>query len=122
MQSTENNKISIKLDKGILVGTYLCEDVDLNTVKMIVEYRLSHFGHKEFPLLIHTNKVKYISREARNYLASKEGCQKIKSCAILTNSIVTKVIANFFLQINKPLVPTKLFTNEDSARKWLSKK
>lgn len=121
MESTENKKISITLDKGILVGVYLCEIVDLETIQSAVNFRLKNYGHKDFPLLIHTNKMKHITREAREYLASEEGCQKIKSCAILTDSILTKVIANFFLQINKPLVPSKLFTNEESARKWLSK-
>lgn len=121
MESTENKNISITLDKGILVGEYLCEIADLETVQSAVSFRLENYGHKDFPLLVYTNKVKHITKEAREYLASEEGCQKIKSCAILTNSIVTKVIANFFIQINKPPVPTKLFTNEASARQWLSK-
>lgn len=121
MESPENKKISIELVNGILVGTFLCETVELETVQSAVTYRLRNFGHKEFPLLIYSNKVKHMTKEARDYLASEEGCQKIKSCAIITNSIVTRVIANFFLHINKPLVPSKLFTDEKSAKQWLSK-
>lgn len=121
MESPENKKISIELLNGILVGTYLCEIVDLEAAKSAVNFRLKNFGHKEFPLLIYSNKIKHLTKEARDYLASKEGCQKIKSCAIITNSIVTRVIANFFLQINKPIVPTKLFTDEKNAIKWLTK-
>ncbi|MCD6017715.1 MAG: hypothetical protein K0S53_836 [Bacteroidetes bacterium] len=122
MGNPENKKISIELVNGILVGTYLCEIVDLETAKAGVSDRMENFGHKAFPLLVYTNKVKHISKDAREYLASEAGCQKVKSCAIITNSIVTRVIANFFLHINKPLVPTKLFTDEESATQWLSKK
>lgn len=122
MGTPENKKFSITLDKGILVGTYLCETVDLETAKCAVKYRLDNYGNKDFPLLVYTNKVKHITRDARIYLASEIGCRKIKSCAILTDSLLTRVIANFFLQINKPLVPTRLFTNEESARQWLSDK
>ncbi len=120
MESPENKKISVTLDNGILVGTYLCETVDLETAKIAVEDRVKRFGHKDFPLLVHATIVKHVTIEARNYLASEEGCQKIKSCAIITSSIVTRVIANFFLTLNKPLVPTKLFTNEEHAKEWLS--
>lgn len=121
METIGNKKISIELDKGILVGSYQCEIVDLETAKSAVSYRLENYGNKDHPLLIYSNKIKHITKDAREYLASEEGCQKIKCCAIITNSIVTRVIANFFLQINKPLVPTRLFTDEVSARKWLSK-
>ncbi|MES2566388.1 MAG: STAS/SEC14 domain-containing protein [Bacteroidota bacterium] len=120
MESPESRSIQIELVKGILIGTYHCETVDLETAKTAVNYRMKHWGSKDLPLLIHTNKVKHLTKEARDYLASKEGCEKIKSCAIITNSVITKVIANFFLNINKPLVPTKLFTNEVSAKKWLA--
>jgi hypothetical protein len=39
--------------------------------------------------------------------------------AILIDSSVSRVVGNFFLGINKPAVPTKLFTNEKEAVKWL---
>lgn len=119
MQSEGNKTISLELVNGILVGTYLVETVDLQMAQATVVSRIKLYGNKDYPLLIHTQNVKHITKEARDYFASKEGCQKIKSCGIVINSEVTRVIANFFLNINKPLVPTKLFTCEESARKWL---
>lgn len=119
-QESENKQLSIVLTNGILVGTYLAEAIDLKMAQSVVINRMKLYGEKDYPLLIHMNNVKHVTKDARDYFASKEGCQKIKSCAIITNSIVTRVIANFFLTLNKPLVPTKLFTDEESAKQWLS--
>jgi hypothetical protein len=47
------------------------------------------------------------------------GATLVKAGALITGSAVNKTIGNIFLSIDKPLVPTKLFTNEESARQWL---
>lgn len=119
-KESENKTVTLTLTNGILVGTYLIETIDLKMAQSAVINRMKLYGEKDYPLLIHMTNVKHVTKEAREYFASKEGCKKIKSCAIITNSIVTRVIANFFLTLNKPLVPTKLFTNEEHAKQWLS--
>ncbi|MBC7696395.1 MAG: hypothetical protein H7141_13225 [Burkholderiales bacterium] len=117
---SENKIVMLELTKGILVGTYLTKFIDLKMAQSTVIDRMKLYGDKDYPLLIHINNVQHVTKDARDYFASKEACQKIKSCAIITNSIVTRVIANFFLTLNKPLVPTKLFTNVEHAKEWLS--
>ena len=57
-----------------------------------------------------------IEREARAYYSS---LRSITARALLVESPVTRVMANFFISINKPPVPTKLFTSEDQAVAWL---
>jgi len=39
--------------------------------------------------------------------------------ALLIESLVGQVIANFFISLNKPTVPTRLFTSEVEAVAWL---
>ncbi|MES2566389.1 MAG: STAS/SEC14 domain-containing protein [Bacteroidota bacterium] len=112
--------LSLELVNGILKGSLNFETLDLATAKAAVAYRVSSYGDKDYPLIIDFQNVKHVTKEARVYLASKEGCNKIKAGAIIVDSTLTKVMANFFLQINKPLVPSKLFTDEESAEKWLS--
>lgn len=121
MITTENitDSVSIELVNGVLMGTLKCEYVDLSVAEAAVEYRLKHFGNKDYMLLINMANVKHVTKEAREYLASEKGCNKVKCCAILISSEVTKIIANFFIRINKPLVPTSTFTSEDKARQWL---
>lgn len=38
---------------------------------------------------------------------------------IVVNSLPQRLIANFLAIFNKPLQPTKKFTSEDKAMKWL---
>ncbi|MES2566387.1 MAG: hypothetical protein V4565_05945 [Bacteroidota bacterium] len=114
-----NDSVSLELVNGILICTLKCEYVDLEVARLAVSHRLKHFGNKDYPMTINMCNVKHITKEAREYLASEEGCRKIKCCAIIISSEVTKIIANFFIKINKPVVPTNLFTSEEKARHWL---
>lgn len=111
--------VTVEQVDGIIVCILESETVDLSIAKMAVAHRVKLFGDKDYPILVSVKNVKYITKEARDYLASKEGCNKIKAGAILIDSIVMSVIANFFLQISKPLVPTKLFTDRVRAIEWL---
>jgi hypothetical protein len=112
--------LSLELIEGILIAELKSEIVDLKIAKASVTHRLQQYNDKDYPLFINIKAVKHITKDARDYLASKEGCHKVASCAIIINSNVTRVLANYFIMINKPLVPTKVFTNEEGAKQWLS--
>ncbi len=111
--------VTVELVDGIILCVLKSETVDLSIAKMAVAHRVKMFGDKDYPILVSTKNVKHITKEARDYLASKDGCNKVKAGAIIVDSIVMSVIANFFLQISKPLVPSKLFTNRERAIEWL---
>ncbi len=79
----------------------------------------SFFVDEKFPLLIDARGIKSITREARSFFTTNGRETNTMAFAILIDSSVSKVVGNFFLGINKPAVPTKLFTNEKEAAKWL---
>lgn len=60
------------------------------------------------------------TKEVRDFYASKEIAEKISAMAILVDSLATRIIGNFFITTSKPHFPTKLFTSEDAAIKWLN--
>ena len=60
-----------------------------------------------------------ISKEALEYAASDEAAMDILVGAILIDNMFTQVLVNFWLKVNKPKTPTKLFTNESEAFSWL---
>ena len=93
-------------------------NITLDIAKQAVEARIKFSEGISYPCLIDIRGIKSASKEAREYLA-KEGTQLIKAGALLTGSILTRVLANFFLAINKPPVHTKLFTDEAEAKEWL---
>lgn len=61
----------------------------------------------------------HISKAAQDYLASKEVTNLNIAMAILTSSLMTVLLANFFIKFKKPATPTKMFKNEEKAIKWL---
>lgn len=79
----------------------------------------SFYVDEKFPLLIDSRGIKSISREARAHFTTNGRKTNTMAFAILIDSSVSRVVGNFFLGINKPAVPTKLFTNEKEAVKWL---
>ena len=42
-----------------------------------------------------------------------------KADAFIINSLAQKILANFYVKINKPERPTKFFDKEDEALEWL---
>jgi hypothetical protein len=71
------------------------------------------------PTLIDIRNIRAIQHEARQYYAGPETANVEKAAALLIGSFIGRVIGNFFLGLNKPLTPTRLFTSEEEAVQWL---
>lgn len=92
------------------------EDARENTEAVI---RLS--DGKNFPILVDLRQIKSISKEARDHFSMRGRKPNVTAIAMLVSSPVSKIIGNFFLGLNKPTVPTRMFTAEAEARKWIDK-
>lgn len=79
----------------------------------------SFFKNRKFPLLIDSRNIKYMSREARKYFSTNGRDTKINCFAVLVKSPISRVIGNFFMGLNKPEVPARLFDSEADAVTWL---
>ena len=58
------------------------------------------------------------NKEARDYYSSPVFMGKFFAIAIITKSIIARVIANFYMGLNKPSNPTRVFNDEESAIQW----
>jgi hypothetical protein len=113
--------------------TWMGEDGIARTkVKVGSEVKLEHaqensvvvnsfYVDQKFPLLIDARGIKSITRDARNFFTTNGRKTNTLAFAIIIDSSVSKVVGNFFLGINKPAVPTKLFSDETHALEWLYK-
>jgi len=113
---TRTAKISLRPD-GILHFIYLPnvqESLEDAYENARVNDRLSP-GRRR-PLLVDIRPMQGIDREVRAYYSS---LQTITARALLVESPVSRLIANFVIQLNKPVVPTRLFTSEAEAVVWL---
>lgn len=75
---------------------------------------------RKVPTLVDLRAPASVTSAARGFFASEEGCSGTTRLALLTSSNVTALAGNLFMRVNRPPVPTKLFTDESQARAWLA--
>jgi hypothetical protein len=73
-------------------------------------------GSRRLPLLVDMSEVKAMTREARGVFADDRA---MLALALVGQSPVVQVIANFALGLSRPSVPTKFFTSAQEAETWL---
>lgn len=71
------------------------------------------------PLLCDLTNVSRMTRECRNHFAGEEHAATFSKAALIVTSPISRVIGNFFLGLNRPKKPTRLFNNRIDAIKWL---
>jgi hypothetical protein len=106
-------------DEGIL-HTRIFEGAQL-TLKDVQEYyaftrRLA--GEQKVLALIDGRASFTITDEARAYAAEQSNITR-RATALITSSAAVRVLYNLFVRVNRPLVPTKMFSDEKSAVAWL---
>lgn len=110
----------IELEDGIIIATWKNNFINISVAKHVVEQRLKAANGVKYPFLIKIKSIRDTTKEARDFLASKQGCEGLTAAAILAESVLENMIANFFIYLNKPLVPTKIFKDEKKALEWLA--
>jgi hypothetical protein len=93
------------------------ESVEL--VKEMVKKMGEMVNYKPVPMLAKHEDFALPGKENRDYWAKKESCPYSKADAFMIGSVALRLIANFYLRVNKPERPTKMFTNEKDAVAWL---
>jgi hypothetical protein len=72
-------------------------------------------------LLVHFSNLVGMDKASRKFVNTKKMVVAHKACAMYVTSPLAKLIANFFLGINRPNFVISSFTDEDSAKQWLLK-
>jgi hypothetical protein len=116
---SENEHTKIELENGILIATWKSSFVDLDIAKEAVINRLLVTNGQKYPVLIKIKSVRSSTKEARDFLASEKGCAAVIAGAVYVDSILENMIATFFIFLNKPSVPLKIFKDETKAKEWL---
>jgi hypothetical protein len=68
-------------------------------------------------VVIDIRRLKSATREARKFWAQNHGVAT--PCAVLVSGGVASALGNFWLSVNRPGTPTKLFSSEAEAVEWL---
>ncbi|MES2590781.1 MAG: hypothetical protein V4608_02765 [Bacteroidota bacterium] len=116
----DNEYCKLELENGIVIATWKVSFIDIDIAKKTVNSRLEIFHGRSFPALLRIKTIKDSTKEARDFLASKEGCKGFNAGAIIVETILENMIATLYIFLNKPLVPTKIFKDEAKAKEWLA--
>jgi hypothetical protein len=81
--------------------------------------RQTHKPDSPFLLVLDGRQIAGMSNEARNYGVSHGFSSMLKAMAIVVDSPATRILANFYMKFNRPKVPTRVFSDTQSAKAWL---
>lgn len=115
----EQAKISLRADGIIEINSTDYFEYDVKHVLENYDY-IKKIKTTEKALIL--NVVGYnatMTKEVREYVAVGHHQVFIKAEAFVIKSLAHKLLASFYIKINKPKVPTGFFNTKIDAEKWL---
>jgi len=118
-ENIENDYAYLWIENKILFFKYKADIfIDLDAARIIVSDRISLQKERPYPVLCYTEGITSSDKTARDYLSLK-GVILTKAISYLASPTVSLAMLHFYLEKNKPAVPSEIFTSELLARKFL---
>jgi hypothetical protein len=92
--------------------------LDMDTLEKMTQVGDSWNGDRLCANLIDVRDMMFIDAKTRAYAAAQYR-PHVAGTAIIVDSKVSSYFANLYLKFSQPKVPTRLFTREEDALKWL---
>ena len=121
METIELKTASVHLRKDGIMHVHIKEgnEMQLTDAIQVVE-AMGKLGMKQkFPLLIDCGEFASVDKEVRMFSASKEANIYTLAEAVAYHSFAHKLLADFYVNYNKPAIPTKVFQNNEEGIDWL---
>ncbi len=103
--------VQIQFEKGFEGG--------LEDAKRMVQHFLLLSPNKKVKILSVYAEDNLFSKEVREFISSDEVGKIVAADAFVINGTALKIFGNFYLHVNKPQRPSKLFTDKAEAIQWL---
>lgn len=122
-KETKTNTVRLRLlTNGIIHYTYL-PNSEINTQ----EHQINHDtllkftdNKKDLLLLIDADEFINVTADGRKHIRALEPLVSIKARALVITALSQRILANFYIKIQKPIVTSKIFNNYESALAWLN--
>lgn len=111
LQLNTNRILRVTYSKGV--------KIDLATVHQIKEAGLTIVPDGKIFFLIDASLASGVTKEAYQYLQELEEWERIGGFAILTYSLMARIMGNFSIKLYPVRFPKKLFDKELAALEWL---
>lgn len=92
--------------------------IEIEDAERIVDIVGEYAEKRVLVLLIDARAMQYISQQARRHFAAQDNPQ-VKATALLVKHKMQAAFGNFYLKYSKPVLPTKMFRDEERAIAWL---
>lgn len=118
----ENDFVEFWIENGIIMNVYKpnLEKITIDVAKEIVRDRLQVSNGVTMPVMIDLTNAFTIDKASRRYFSMGDAMKYLSASAILVRNEITKLGGNIYIRIDKPKIPTKLFTEQDKAIEWLN--
>jgi len=117
------NEVNISLRSDGIMYVFLKENcvLDINLQDKLIDSYNTITGGKLTPFLFMADTGVSVTKEARDNAILIEERSPCIASAVIVNNLAYKLVANFYLQFNKPKRPYKVFSNKSDALEWLKK-
>jgi hypothetical protein len=108
--------------EGVLLVHYADEtEIDLEKAKSLIESVkiILQDGKTPFGITDATAKRLHITTAARNAYKDNPAMRLNKKHAIIVEGLSNRILANAFIRLDKPVIPTKIFKDIATAETWL---
>jgi len=106
----QNRVFHVSIPKDMKIGNSVIES----------GYRfLDDNGGGRFYNLYEFDSFADVEPEVRDWAADKSGNYYTHCDAILIRNLGQKILADFYLKVNKPKMPTKIFYSKEKAIDWI---
>jgi hypothetical protein len=121
MKTIDQKKITVSMLKEGILYLHLKagSEIELADAVLAIEAMGKLGGGKKYPVLIDAGEFASVDKEVRIFSASPESNIYTVADAIAYISVAQKLIADFYIKYNKPVVPTKAFPTKNEAMSWL---
>lgn len=97
-------------------------EMDIAIARELVQHRLEYTHGKPMYAMIDVTNLKATTKEARDFMNSREGGLKgLLGGAFLSNNVVSTLLVNLYLKVSRPAIPARFFTDREEALSWLLK-
>lgn len=121
MKNRQTNKIKFTLSEDNILYTECLPNSIMTLEDGIESTKISAemVNYVPLPLLCDLTNVVKMTQDCRKHFAGPEHAETFSKCALIVTNPISRIIGNFFLGLNKPLKPTKLFTSKETGLQWL---
>jgi len=120
----ESDKYSIKIYPSISYLEYRLKPgviIDVEDVLRGKKEVTRLCPNQKFFVLAESEEFFRVTRDARKVTSTFEYSDNTRCIAFYTKNFSVAMLGELYNKINKPAIPTKMFSNRDSAKEWLWK-